>query len=126
MRVTSQTAAVKLRCPSTSLVIEVLELGLRLLLGWRDVAELIHVDVALSLQLLEEGLGVLVLLLQVVEAVQLLLRLGDEGQLGLDVGLAVGVGFLGGLDLLLRAATLAGLLQHVGRYTFGVCNEKGG
>ena len=106
-----------------SLPVEVLELAAGLLLARRDVALVVDVDDALGMQLVEDALGLLILLLQALVVRQLLFGRGDELQLGGDLLFPVRLGLLGLLDLLPGAAALAGGLQHIGRHALRNCIE---
>ena len=107
-----------------SFLLEVLESVAGLLLAGRDVALVVDVDDALGLQLLEGGLGLLVLLGQPVVVRQLLLGRGDELQLGGKLLVLVGLGLLLGRDLRLGTSALAGDLEHVRADALGHCSVK--
>ena len=110
---------------------EVLELLTRLLKGpsgpllaGGDVAVLIDVDLALSLQLEHQSLGLLEVGCHGVELGQLRLGRLEEVHLRLHLRLLRGVGLLLQLDLLAGASALAGDLHHVGGDALRHCQEK--
>ena len=111
---TSSTLDLAGKMARSSLPVEVLEPVAGLLLAGRDVALVVDVDDALGLELLEGGLGLLVLLGQSVVVRQLLLGRGDELQLGRELLVLAGLGLLLVRDFLLGASALAGDLEHVG------------
>ena len=101
-----------------------MELAGGLLLAGRDDAILVDVDDALGLELVEDILGLLVLLLHALVVRELLLGRGDELELGRDLLLPVGLGLLGGLDFFPGAAALAGDLQHVRGHALRDCKDR--
>ena len=105
---------------------KVVELGVGLLLAGRGVAMFVDADVALPLQLEHHRLGLLDVGRHRVELGELAFGLLDVGQLGLDVGLAIGSGLLLLLDLLAGASSLARDLQHVSRDSLGHCDGEEG
>ena len=74
---------------------------------------LVDLDVAPGVKLLQQGLGLTVPYLELLIIDQLRLGLSQLGQLGLDVGFMLLLGKLLSRDLLLGAAALAAVLQHI-------------
>ena len=107
-----------------SLLLEVLELGLRLLLRGRDVALGVDVDQPGLLHLREDLLVLLELLVELVVSAKLVLDHLDLVEFFLDIGLAVGLRLLSFLYLLLGAPSLARLLEHVRGDALGVCTDN--
>jgi hypothetical protein len=92
-------------------------------LAGREAAVLVELDVTRGLQLVDDGLGLLVLGHHLVVVGQLLLSVGDACELDLGVLLLDDRFLLVGLDLSLRASALGADLEHVGagatvHYTF--------
>ena len=98
----------------SSLLAEVLELRLRLLLAGRDVALVIDIDQTFVLKLVDDVPGVLVLLRHLIKLSQLLLCSSQFCELGLDVGFFLGSGFPVSLYLRFGSPSLTCLLEEVG------------
>ena len=103
-----------------SLLVKVLELRARLLLAGRDDAVAVNVDQALGLHLVDDVGGLLILLSHPVVVGELLFRLGDECQLGIELGLPVRVSLLLGGYLVSGSSSLAAHFEHVGTNALGV------
>ena len=85
-----------------------------LLLAWGDPTVLVDLDLAGGLELADDLLGVLVLRRHLVEHRQLLLCIGEAGQLGLEIHLSGGRLLLVGMHLGRRSSALATHFEHVG------------